>query len=135
MTPILLQNTHTGIVSLAEMKAWVDTQDPSEMTLIGDPFAALRNPLSNNTDSAQVTVTFCSTKSGTVCTAPCTTVTNSGGACINAPGTECLFATSQVAFCDHSGCSGSCNEFDSCGTILTNNFCSTPGTKSIAIPA
>ncbi len=79
------------------MKAWVDTQDPSEMTLIGDPFAALRNPLSNNTDSVQVTVTFCSTKSGTVCTAPCTTVT-SEAACINAPGTNCLFATSQVAF-------------------------------------
>ncbi|KJA22408.1 hypothetical protein HYPSUDRAFT_77410 [Hypholoma sublateritium FD-334 SS-4] len=127
-------NTHGGVVSLAEMKAWVDAQDPANITLVGDPFAALNNPLSQRADLETATVTFCSTLSGSVCTVPCTTIT-SGPACLNAPDTNCLFATAQVSFCDHGGCGGSCNEFDSCGRVLQDGFCATPGTNSIAIPA
>lgn len=126
-----------GIVSLSEMKVWVDAQDSTKMTLVGDPFAALRNPLSRRNNADMVTVTFCSTSSDTpaaVCAAPCTTITT-GAACINAPGTTCLFATGQVSFCDEIYCSGACHVFDTCGTALQNGFCATPGTASIGIPS
>lgn len=122
-----LQNTANGIVSLEEMKAWVDRQNPSNITIIGDPFNTL-----GRRDGA-VTVTFCTQKSGTICSGSCT-VQSGNGQCIATPGTNCLFATSDVAFCDSSDCGGSCNEFDSCGTVLENGFCDTPGTKGIAIP-
>ena len=109
------------------MKAWVESQDPSNITIIGDPFNTL-----GRRDSS-VTVTFCTHKSGTICSGSCT-VQSGNGQCIAAKGTNCLFATSDIAFCDRSDCGGSCNEFDSCGTVLENGFCDTPGTKGIAIP-
>ncbi|KAH9474928.1 hypothetical protein JR316_0012023 [Psilocybe cubensis] len=119
-----------GIMSLEEMKAWVSALPPDEVTLVGDPFAAL-----SSRAALSVTVTFCSTQSSTICTGPCTVKTVAGGTCIAAPDTNCLSATSQVTFCDRSGCGGSCNELNSCGTRLENNFCFTPGTESIGVPA
>lgn len=129
---------HAGVVSLAEMKAWVDAQDPSNITLIGDPFAALRNPLSARDDTFPntVTVTFCSTMtSGSACAGPCTTITSGAAACINVPGTSCLFATHDLAFCGGTACQGICNGFASCGVLLQGGFCATPGTQSISVPA
>lgn len=133
-----LQSTHAGVVSLAEMKAWVDAQDPANITLLGDPFAALRSPLALRADNVlnTVTVTFCSTRiNDSACAAPCTTITSGGAACINAPGTNCLFATHDLAFCNGVACQGICNVFGSCGVVLQGGFCSTPGTLSISVPA
>ncbi|KJA26586.1 hypothetical protein HYPSUDRAFT_36298 [Hypholoma sublateritium FD-334 SS-4] len=134
-TPAPLNTRAAGIVTLAEMKTWVDAQDPTKITLLGDPFAARRNPLHQRDTADMVTVTFCSNSSDTpaaACSPPCTTIT-AGTACINAPGTTCLFATGQVSFCDETFCSGSCHVFDTCGTALQNGFCATPGTASIGI--
>ncbi|KAH9476456.1 hypothetical protein JR316_0010368 [Psilocybe cubensis] len=119
-----------GIMSLEEMKSWVSALPPDEVTLIGDPFSAL-----SLRSASAVTVTFCSTRSGTTCTGPCHTETIAGGTCVEAPNTNCIGATGQVTFCDRAGCGGTCNEINSCGTRLENNFCFTPGTKSIGIPA
>ncbi len=137
------QNTHGGIVSLVEMKAWVDAQDPSSITLLGDPFAALlRSPLRVAPRAEarlqslpnEVTVTFYSTLTNvSTCLAPCTTITTGGAACINAPNTSCLFATSDLAFYGGVACEGICNGLATCGVRLEGGFCATPGTQSISV--
>ncbi|KAJ7787220.1 hypothetical protein B0H14DRAFT_3095449 [Mycena olivaceomarginata] len=81
------------------------------------------------------TVTYCATRTANLCSGPCTVYTG-GATCLDAPGTACLSATSNVAFCDKSGCKGTpCNVLSSCGTKLDDGFCFTPGTKSISVPS
>ncbi|KIP09619.1 hypothetical protein PHLGIDRAFT_67177, partial [Phlebiopsis gigantea 11061_1 CR5-6] len=116
------------IVSEAEFKNWLATTD-AEIIYVGEPI--VDNPLAAR--SAQNTmVTYCSNRVDNVCGGPCT-VYNGGATCLNTPGTNCLAATNNVGFCDHGGCSGSCNQLSSCGTRLDNGFCFTPGTKSITV--
>lgn len=116
----------TSVVSVAEMKNWLATTD-ANLTFIGEPIENL------GISPFVTTVTYCSTRAGSLCSGPCTVFTGSN-VCLNAPDTNCLSATGNVAFCDHAGCSGSCNNFNSCGTRLDNGFCATPGTKSISVP-
>lgn len=113
-------------MSVAEMKNWLSTTS-ANLTFIGEPIESL------GLSPFVTTVTYCSTDTAGLCSGPCTVYTG-GATCLNAPGTNCLSATTNVAFCDHAGCTGSCNVFDSCGTKLNNGFCATPGTKSISVP-
>ncbi|KAF8178309.1 hypothetical protein K438DRAFT_2021964 [Mycena galopus ATCC 62051] len=115
-----------GVVSVATMKEWLDTTD-AELTFTGLPIESLGfNPL-------VTTVTFCSKRTANLCSGPCTVFTGAG-VCHNAPNTNCLSATTNVAFCDRSNCGGSCNTLSTCGTHLDDGFCYTPGTASISIP-
>lgn len=116
-------------MTMEQFKDWLDNTD-AEITYIGKPLGDLsdlskRNPLDTS-------VTYCSGRVDNVCGGPCT-VYNGGATCLNAPGTNCLFATNNVGFCDRSGCGGSCNQFSTCGTRLDNGFCATPGTASILV--
>ena len=79
-------------------------------------------------------VTYCDKALDGVCGGACT-VYNGGAKCLGAPNTNCLFATNNVVFCASRGCTGMCSLFSSCGTILQNNFCYTPGTASILVGA
>ncbi|KAH9476472.1 hypothetical protein JR316_0010384 [Psilocybe cubensis] len=119
-----------GIMSLEEMKAFVNTLPPDEVTLVGDPFGTL-----SSRAALSVTVTFCSTRSADICTGPCTVRTLPGGTCIDTPNTNCLAATGQVVFCGSPACGGICNLLSTCAGHLENNFCFTPATKSIGVPA
>ncbi|KZV63199.1 hypothetical protein PENSPDRAFT_616917 [Peniophora sp. CONT] len=80
-----------------------------------------------------VNVVYCTSRSGDVCGGSCTVYTGPA-TCISSPGTRCMKADFDVSFCDHGGCSGSCNQYNSCGTKLGNGFCDTPGTQSITVP-
>ena len=110
------------------MFTWLSTTD-ANITYVGEPIAP--RGLSKR---ANVMVTYCTSRTQDVCGGTCH-VYNGGPTCIEAPGTSCLMATANVGFCDHGGCSGSCNQFSSCGTRLDNNFCSTPGTSSVIVPS
>ncbi|KAF9471676.1 hypothetical protein BDN70DRAFT_819700, partial [Pholiota conissans] len=120
------------VVSIDQFKNWLATQDPANITFVGKPLGDLSD-LSKR-DSTDTIVTFCPIKAGNICTGACT-VSHGSDLCISAPGTNCLFATADVAFCDGGNCDGSCNSFSSCGTVLDNGFCDTPGTSSIAVAA
>ncbi|PIL23592.1 hypothetical protein GSI_14905 [Ganoderma sinense ZZ0214-1] len=116
------------LISHDAMMHWLATTD-AELTYVGEPV----NPLTPR--SAQNTmVTYCNKRANNVCGGSCT-VYNGGAACLDAPGTACLAATSNVAFCDRGGCGHSCNQLSSCGTHLDGGFCYTPGTKSILVPS
>ncbi|KAF5329660.1 hypothetical protein D9619_009195 [Psilocybe cf. subviscida] len=120
-------NTANGVVSLAQMEAWVNAQEPGSVKVIGDPFGKLAPRAAGD-----VTVATCTAKSGTTCSG-CTVQTGSNQ-CLDVPGTKCIFSTDQVSFCDRSGCGGSCNEINSCGTRLDGGACDTPGTNSVSLP-
>ncbi|KAJ7303023.1 hypothetical protein DFH08DRAFT_977400 [Mycena albidolilacea] len=128
-TPVDAANsdaTPFSVLTVAEMKHWLATTD-ANLTFIGDVSALGVSPF-------VTTVTYCSTRTANLCSGPCTVYTG-GATCLNAPNTNCLSATSNVAFCDQTNCKGTpCNVFDSCGTRLDNGFCYTPGTKSISVP-
>ncbi|KZV68733.1 hypothetical protein PENSPDRAFT_753888 [Peniophora sp. CONT] len=79
-----------------------------------------------------VNVVYCTERHGNVCGGSCT-VYNGPNTCLSG-GISCLKASSDVSFCDHGNCHGSCNELSTCGTKLDNGFCDTPGTKSITVP-
>ncbi|KAH7103656.1 hypothetical protein BKA62DRAFT_696062 [Auriculariales sp. MPI-PUGE-AT-0066] len=110
-----------------EFLEWIHTTD-SELTFIGDPIEASREKRQQS-----VQVVYRSIRQNNVCGGPCT-VYNGGPTCLDAPDTNCLRATANVAFCDRGGCGGSCNQLASCGTRLDNGFCWTSGTASIAVP-
>ena len=107
---------------------WISTTD-AELTFIGKAI----NPLAPRS-AEDTTVTYCSNRVDAVCGGPCTVYTGVA-ACLNTPNTNCLAATTNVGFCDRSGCTHSCNQLSTCGTRLDNNFCFTPGTQSILVPA
>ena len=109
------------------MLTWLATTD-ANLTFIGDSVG-----MNSKRAADSIMVIFCPDRTQNVCGGSCS-VYNGGAACLNAPNTNCLSATANVGFCDHSGCTGSCNQFSSCGTRLSNNFCFTPGTKSIIVP-
>lgn len=107
---------------------WLATTD-AVLTFTGEPINPLAARAAQNT-----IVTFCSDRSQSVCGGPCT-VYNGGAACLSAPGTNCLSATNNVAFCSGNACNGPCNQLSSCGTRLDNGFCFTPNTNSIIVPS
>ncbi|KAJ7079432.1 hypothetical protein B0H15DRAFT_933516 [Mycena belliarum] len=117
---------HSGIVSVAEMKAWL-ASSAANLTFVGEPVEHV------GLTPFTTTVTYCSTRTANLCSGPCTVYTG-GAKCLNAPHTNCLTATSNVAFCNRAGCGGSCNVLSSCGTHLDSGFCYTPGTNSISVP-
>ena len=80
-----------------------------------------------------ITVAYCSNRVASLCSGPCT-VSTGNGICINAPDTNCLVATTDVAFCSNAGCGGGCNVLSECGVKLDRGFCYTPGTNSIGLP-
>ena len=93
------------------------------------------NPLASRDMAKRDTmVTYCTKRVDNVCGGSCS-VYNGGPTCIDASGTSCLAATSNVAFCDKGNCGGSCNQLSTCGTSLAGGFCDTPGTKSIVVGA
>ncbi|TFK37244.1 hypothetical protein BDQ12DRAFT_667180 [Crucibulum laeve] len=115
------------LVTEAEMRHWIATTD-AKLTFIGEPITdGLQGRAALNT-----MVTYCNKRTQNVCGGDCT-VYNGGAACLNAPDTQCLSATNNVGFCDRSACGGSCNQLSTCGTHLDNNFCFTPGTRSINV--
>ncbi|KAL4252601.1 hypothetical protein AB1N83_013474 [Pleurotus pulmonarius] len=116
----------SSVVSDAELDHWLQTTDAT-LTFTG---GSGRNPLRRD---GQVRVVHCTTRSGDVCGGNCN-VFEGTATCIDAPGTSCIMASSNVAFCDKANCGGSCNTIDSCGTNLSSGFCFTPGTKSINVP-
>ncbi|KAJ8088374.1 hypothetical protein PM082_022447 [Marasmius tenuissimus] len=109
-----------------EIYDWIKSTD-ANLTFIGDPIdLTKRAPLNTM-------VVFCDTRTQRVCGGTCT-VYNGNHRCLDAPGTNCLRATTNVGFCDRRGCTGNCNQFSACGTRLDDGFCSTPGTRSINVP-
>ncbi|KAJ3554560.1 hypothetical protein NM688_g3042 [Phlebia brevispora] len=119
--------TTAHLLSFEEMKQWITTTD-AKLTFIGTPINALSTEAADS-----ITVTYCNTRAGDVCGGTCSVYTG-GSVCLDARGTECLKATGDVAFCDHSGCSGSCHQYSDCGHFIGDDFCSTPGTVSILVP-
>lgn len=116
----------TYLVSPEQMLHWLENTD-AELTFIGGPINPLAARSADNT-----MVTYCNRRIDDICGGSCT-VYNGGAACLNAPDTTCLAATNNVGFCDRAGCGHSCNQLSTCGTRLENNFCYTPGTKSILV--
>ena len=114
------------------MLTWLATTD-AKLAFVGEPISG-RSSDKDKRATEDIMVVYCSSRSQGLCGGACT-VYNGGATCLNAPGTNCLSATGNVAFCDHSNCHGSCNDFNDCGTRLDNNFCYTPGTNSIVVPA
>ncbi|KAG9223757.1 hypothetical protein CCMSSC00406_0004902 [Pleurotus cornucopiae] len=116
----------SSVISEAELDHWLQTTN-ANLTFTGQ---SGKNPLRRD---GQVRVVHCTNRQGPVCGGNCD-VFEGTNTCIEASGTNCIMATANVAFCDRGGCGGSCNFIDSCGTRLDNNFCATPGTKSILVP-
>ena len=106
--------------------SWIANTD-AKLTFIGEPI----NPLTPR-DAQVTTVTYCNTRLDDVCGGICTVYTG-GAKCLNAPGTNCLSATNNVAFCSGTGCGGACNQLSTCGVRLSNGFCYTPDTSSILV--
>ncbi|KAF9499460.1 hypothetical protein BDN71DRAFT_1503168 [Pleurotus eryngii] len=125
--PAFSKDVEASVVSDAEFDNWLRTTD-ANLTFIG---SARKSLISRNALATRVV--YCNRRSGSVCGGDCT-VYEGGSACLNAPRTSCLSATTNVAFCDRGGCRGSCNTFNSCGTRLDGGFCYTPGTASINVP-
>ncbi|CAA7262681.1 unnamed protein product [Cyclocybe aegerita] len=110
----------------AEFDHWLATTD-ANITYVGEPY----NPLEERAILA-TRVTYCSRRIHKVCGGSCT-VYRGGAKCLNAPRTDCLAATKNVAFCSSAKCGGDCNQLSTCGTRLSGGFCYTPGTKSILV--
>ncbi|EIW58829.1 uncharacterized protein TRAVEDRAFT_47972 [Trametes versicolor FP-101664 SS1] len=113
----------------AQLEHWLATTD-AELTFVGP--RPTFNPLIAR--AAQNTiVTYCTKRSGDLCTGVCT-VYNGGAACIPSdPDTQCLAANKDVGFCTKSECDGTCSSLSLCGTHLLDGFCFTPETKSIVV--
>ncbi|KAJ7501791.1 hypothetical protein B0H11DRAFT_1713154, partial [Mycena galericulata] len=78
------------------------------------------------------TVIYCSDISGSDgCVSPCTTY-DGPPTCLETPFTSCAKASSNVLFCSGSGCSGTCNPYDSC-IMIGNGYCFAPNTRSILV--
>ncbi|KAG6907210.1 hypothetical protein DXG01_009899 [Tephrocybe rancida] len=118
--------------TVAQFNEWFATIPDEDITFIGKPIDKTRGVTLGTLAALDTFVMYCSTRSGSICTTPCT-VYNGPATCISAPNTNCLFATNDVAFCDGTNCNGSCNDYNSCGTRLDQGFCYTPGTRSIAV--
>ncbi|KAJ2912386.1 hypothetical protein MD484_g8020, partial [Candolleomyces efflorescens] len=119
------------VVSNAELDHWLATTD-AKLTFITDTDIDTTNPLANRA-ALDTRVVYCSQRTVNVCGGACT-VYQGNARCLDAPNTNCLFATTNVGFCDRAGCGGSCNQFSTCGTRLDGGFCYTPGTRSINVP-
>ncbi|KAF9465465.1 hypothetical protein BDZ94DRAFT_1307074 [Collybia nuda] len=113
------------LVSEGEMKNWLANTD-ANITFVGEPISKI------GSRAGQTMVVFCNKRINDICGGTCTMQTT-GPTCIEASGTACLMATSNVGFCDKGGCGGSCNQLSTCGTSLSGGFCFTPGTSSILV--
>lgn len=107
-----------------QFKHWLNTTD-ANITFLGTSREELLKRQS-------IVVTYCDKRIDDLCGGNCFTY---GGpaACLDAPGTACIRANGNVGFCDREGCGHSCNQLSSCGTLLGDGFCDTPGTQSILI--
>ncbi|ESK90757.1 hypothetical protein Moror_4079 [Moniliophthora roreri MCA 2997] len=112
------------VVSRKELLDWISTTD-AELTFIGEPL--------DKRAALNTMVVYCNTRTQNVCGGICT-VYNGNARCLDAPGTACLRATTNVGFCSSPGCGGTCNQYSTCGTRLDGGFCFTPGTRSINVP-
>ncbi|KAI5830641.1 hypothetical protein K523DRAFT_351460 [Schizophyllum commune Tattone D] len=121
-----------NIVSEAELMHWLKTTD-AELTFVGEPIPGINAPEGLASRAAETTkVIYCSTRSLNVCGGRCT-VYNGGPACLNAPNTNCLSATHNVAFCGAKGCNYPCTEYAHCESPMDNGFCFTPYTNAILV--
>ena len=114
------------LVSHEQMMHWIATTD-AELTFTGKPI----NPLLPRSDQDTI-VTYCTKRTAEVCGGTCR-VYNGGATCIAAAGTQCLFATRNVGFCDRVGCQGNCTSLINCIVQLDEGFCYTPNTQSISV--
>ncbi|KAH6910904.1 hypothetical protein BKA70DRAFT_1219990 [Coprinopsis sp. MPI-PUGE-AT-0042] len=121
-TPVALNE---GIVTNEELDHWIATTD-AKLTFVGS------NERSGVGIQA-IRVVYCNRRMGNLCGGACT-IYEGGTKCLEAPGTQCLFATGNVRVCDRVGCGGLCSVIDDCSTLLENNFCWTPGAVSINVP-
>lgn len=118
---------HQTLSTRDEILDWMATTD-AFLRFVGEPLTECSTP--------ETMVVFCNHQTGDGCGGTCTVYSGSSGVCFDVPNTNCLRATTNVAFCNEPGCGpGLCNVFDSCGTVLNASFCSTPGTVSISILA
>jgi hypothetical protein len=118
-----------NLMTIEQFVDWLDNTD-AEVTFHGKPLGDLHDLSKRN--ALTTMVTYCTRRTDSICGGSCS-VYNGGPTCIDAPGTNCLTANTNVGFCDHGGCGGSCNQFSTCGTHLDDNFCYTPGTNSILV--
>ncbi|KAG6823757.1 hypothetical protein H0H92_009126 [Tricholoma furcatifolium] len=123
--------TSVAYQTIEQFNEWLSTTD-ADITFIGEPIDKARGITLESRSALNTIVTYCTTRSGDLCGGRCT-VYNGGATCLNAPNTNCLTATNNVAFCGSPKCGGICNNFANCGTKLANNFCFTPATESIAV--
>ncbi|KAJ2924839.1 hypothetical protein H1R20_g12265, partial [Candolleomyces eurysporus] len=118
-----------NVVANAQLDHWLATTD-ANLTFIND--VNTTSPLAGRA-TLDTRVVYCNIRSHNLCGGACT-VYNGNSRCLDAAGTNCLFATTNVGFCDRDGCGGTCNQYSSCGTRLDGGFCYTPGTRSIIVP-
>ncbi|KAI5892304.1 uncharacterized protein SCHCODRAFT_02503248 [Schizophyllum commune H4-8] len=128
----LTTGVQANIVSEAELMHWLKTTD-AELTFVGEPIPGINAPEGLAARAAETTkVIYCSTRSLNVCGGRCT-VYNGGPACLNAPNTNCLSATHNVAFCGAKGCNYPCTEYAHCESPMDDGFCFTPYTNAILV--
>ncbi|KAL4256879.1 hypothetical protein AB1N83_011634 [Pleurotus pulmonarius] len=125
--PAAPKNPKVSVVTDAEFDDWLRTTD-AKLTFIGN---ASESHTRRNTLSTRIV--YCNRQVGSICGGECK-VYDGDETCLSAPGTACLMATSNVAFCNRSACSGTCHTYGSCATVLANGFCAAPGTSSILVP-
>jgi len=113
-----------NVVTDEQLQDWLDHTD-AKITYIGKPISK-RNALDTQ-------VIWCTERLGNRCAGVCMVYTGGPRCIVAGPHIECLTANANVAFCEKSGCGGTCNLFSSCATHLDNNFCYTPGTVSIRV--
>ncbi|KDQ26951.1 hypothetical protein PLEOSDRAFT_159130 [Pleurotus ostreatus PC15] len=126
-SPTSSRDVGANIVSDAELDNWLRTTD-ADLTFVG----GVKSPLAQR-NTLITRVVYCTQRSGALCGGRCS-VYEGNSICLNAPGTNCLMATTNVAFCNASGCGGTCRLFSHCEALIDANFCFTPGTVSINVP-
>jgi len=118
-----------NLITVEQFRHWLANTD-ADVTFHGKPIGDLSYFSKRN--ALDTMLTYCTSRIDDICGGDCQ-VYNGGPTCIDAPGTSCLFATTNVGFCDRDQCGGSCNQFSTCGTVLEGGFCDTPGTASILV--
>ncbi|TEB27763.1 hypothetical protein FA13DRAFT_856227 [Coprinellus micaceus] len=76
---------------------------------------------------------YCTLRTGGTCGGTCT-VYNGNAACVNAPGTACIQASSPIAFCSKQNCGDPCTQLANCLAWMSDGFCATPDTGSMIVP-
>ena len=102
LNPYTQAEVPVELMSRDDMINWLRTTD-ADLTFVGEPIPGVNAPEGLSSRDAQTTmVTYCTKRNDNVCGGSCS-VYNGGPTCIDASGTSCLKATSNVGFCDRSG--------------------------------